>query len=402
MIAVLDERSDVSQHAEAALKTQPYMSADSFLSSLPAEVVKAEAYCRAVAAPVTVDAADPKPEPKDDPQDATKIDPKIDAADHLPVPLVPEPIETKTNAEKYLPLLKIDALAAGQFEVDEFESWWAAAELRFNQFAEIVVANDDPNTWLDQVTKSQVLSRRGETSKTLFVIDPENACEYHGGGRLKRLYSRMPAVDKVLLERLVTLALGPAGSSPADRLRLGACFIGNHDFVLHVYDCRKENQHTKIMRLVKKHMANLNSKMFKMPWSFRLFHSNSEFSSKNGLHSLLSDKNNKTHSKTRAFSRNLLPEPMESITIVTSKGVRVDDRPRRWVDVPGTTITRGLSNVPVRQGYGDGNRKESNMWVSLSSARMVMRGCVASKMAPDGADEDDEDGESDDKSDGAE
>ena len=50
-------------------------------------------------------------------------------------------------------------------------------------------------------------------------------------------------------------------------------------------------------------------------------------------------------------------------------------RSRAHIDVSRNTLSRALHNVPMRTGYGDCKRQESNLWVRESTAREIMRGC---------------------------
>ena len=97
-----------------------------------------------------------------------------------------------------------------------------------------------------------------------------------------------------------------------------------------------------------------------------------------------------------------LPDPLENIALVVSKDYPVSPGSRMFVDVPGTTLCRGLSNVPMRQGHDDGKRMEHNLWVRESTAKDVMHGCVKAAEAVEEDEEEEEEEEAKQEENGAE
>ena len=250
------------------------------------------------------------------------------------------------------------------------------------------------------VVKSSSMFNRinNKDCRVLIVADMKGAVEYFstGGGKdgvpWRRLCSRFPSVDTASLDQILDVVLGPKDEPPDDRREL-ALVHKEAQWVVHAYDCRKEQQHSKTISTMKKHMTGISPKS--VPWTFRLCHSNEEFSTKHGLHTCASERNSKfTNGKVapRPLGQLSLPDPLESVAVLTSLKYAVDRNPRRFIDVPGTPTTRGLSGVPMRQGYGDGKRLEHNAWVTLQTAREIMKGCVVAKPGDHVDDEDEEGG----------
>ena len=221
----------------------------------------------------------------------------------------------------------------------------------------------------------------------------KNLCGYlNKDVSLKDLYKNKPGFDFNKLVRFLDVVLGHEMSPPADRQILGVAHKSGASWVTQVYDCRSESRHHRNMTLIGKLAKDVSTTG--RPHTFRMLHTNNEFSSARGLHTLVSTKNKGKAGPKSLVRRALtavrsLPEPLENIATLVSKGYPMTSRPRRHVDTPGTTLCRGLSHVPMRQGYGDGKRLERNLWVTASVARTIMKGCVAP--ATKDEDEDSED-----------
>jgi hypothetical protein len=389
--ALLDRRSDVQDKVSEAVRKEPYISAESFLTQLDTDIFDIGKFTRE-AAPMVRPAELPEepvpPPPVPQPVVATQ-----EEEDHAPSqPTAPD--DPCSNCGKHFPDVDLDPPLRDQLDaLGNFPSLFRVCDQLVSQYLELIVLDADHGKWRQQVIDSILFKQLNAESKVLFSIDMKNQCAYlsKDGEASHQIYKGKPAVDGTSLKRYCEVLFGGDELPAADRMALGVAYKAAA-WVSQIYDCRKESRHATNMAMVRKHLRGVLP--VHATSTFRLLHSNSEFSSTRGIHTIPSQKNLGKGPKVlvrRALrSARSLPDPLENIALASSKGFTVSNRPRKHVDVPGTTLCRGLSNVPMRKGYEDGKRLERNLWVKVSTASQIMKGCVKAVEAEDQEDEDDD------------
>jgi len=252
---------------------------------------------------------------------------KSDAPEQQPDPEQLEPTPG-SNSELHFSQLRFTEAARARLDSVEpkrFAAMVEHAQRRVATWVDIKILPNDPAAIPEYIKAAPAVQQMDKADTIMHVWCAGTGAESVHPARATRPYKYTVALDKTGLENAFVQATGAADG-----------LFAKHPSVFVISDGRRPSSTKTITSMVTK-AAKTAGAGLQTPFPFRLMHSNAEFS----------------HNRTlRGYGRRLsaatVPEPLETLIIVTSKNFKVKAVARKYLDLPGTNRTRGLNNVPLK------------------------------------------------------
>ena len=400
-----DNRADLRDLTFTRLGAEPLVTAEGFLSTLPPEVFDFQKFLVEAGPPgvKSVAPAAPVPEPeapsasvskaeqkKEDEEEANMTTMAVDVPDEASPPGV-------KNSSLHFP--DVHLKVADEMRIDALEETvmtgiMAKINARCLAYTCLEVMPATTTELQALLHKHPMLESCKKDSKIMFLCDVKNNFSYFSTVEsvLKSnvFYFCRPGVDSKLVasvaETLFSTSVDECNDAQCLWHKLSPCAC-----MLLMFDGRSPSQlaacNTEARRCLKSNGCKHTM--------LRLMHHNREFGlAKGGIHTACKRMNDLEYRSRPMIDAS--PDPLETIVIVKDKRWDVVEGNRRFIDVPGTTATKALCNVPLRAGYSeDGKRVEQNLWLNLELCKAALKG-QAHAMAQ-GAETDD-DGNEDERS----
>ena len=244
---------------------------------------------------------------------------------------VPHP---QPNSLKHFNVLMLSEAAAARFdsvELGRFEQMVAHAQRRAWPYVEFKLAPSDPLGWGESIKGSRFMQQLEKDERVMFVWVAGTANESVHTERFHRPHKYCPHYDPQSFESTLGAPFGDPSESERD---FDNTLFGTRPSLLMALDGRRPSTYKSFTSLTHKYTKAF-SKSLGQPTNFRLMHSNAEFHAH-------CDRGHRGDAK---FA--LCPEPLESVLMKFSKSYKVAPTNRKYIDLPGSNRTRGLSNIPL-------------------------------------------------------
>ena len=250
------------------------------------------------------------------------------------MPDAEQPVEEDDkNTSKHFPsLIFCEAAEARLNSVERarFAAMVSHAERRISPWVDLKILPTDPAAIPEYIKATQAVQQLESEDKMMYIWCAGTASESIHPARLSRPYKYPAPLDKVALENAVgNIAATPEEGTAGDKNK---SLFTTHPSILIASDGRRESSHRTINGVLNKTAKNSGGAV-KNATSFRLMHSNAEFTNNRNL---------------RGDATKTVPEPLETLSICATADFKVRPVGRKYLDLPGTNRTRGLNNVPLK------------------------------------------------------
>ena len=257
----------------------------------------------------------PKEAPADPAESGVAPEQQLDP-EQQPDPEPPEP-ESNNNSLVHVPLLRFTEVARARLDSVEpkrFAAMASHAERRISPWVDIKIRPSDPAAIPEYIKAAPAVQQMEKTDNIMHVWCAGTGAESVHPARLQRPYKYTVALDKTSLENAIVQVTGAADKKDDTKTQEAAykaSLFASHPSVFVISDGRRPSSTKTIMSTVTKAARAAGAGM-KIPFPFRLMHSNAEFSHGRNLRGA-------GHRPGAAT----VPEPLETLTIVMGTSFKV-------------------------------------------------------------------------------